>query len=113
VDVLAVRASALQTYGPALRELLAGHFAAQTMLRESATRAAALMAARLQTPAAEVAALYRGLRLPDRAQNAAMLAPGGAIDRTARELQQVMVQAGLLPSTSVQQVLADPRFLPV
>lgn len=113
VDVLAVRAGVLQTHGPALRLLLAAHFAAQKVLRESPLRAAALMAARLQTPAIEVAALYRGLRLPDSVQNAAMLAPGGSVDHSARELQQVMVQAGLLPAASVLQGLTDPRFLPV
>ena len=113
VDVLAVRSSVLQTYGPALRHLVAAHFAAQKVLRESPARAAALMAARLQTPAAGVAALYRGLHLPELAQNAAMLAPGGAIDQTARELQQTMVQAGLLASSPLPPTLAEPRFLPV
>jgi len=69
VDVLAVRAIALQTFGPALRHLLAGHFVAQKIFHESLSRAAPLMAARLQTPAAEVASLYRGLQLPELAQN--------------------------------------------
>jgi NitT/TauT family transport system substrate-binding protein len=113
VDVLAVRATALQSFGPALRHLLAGHFSAQKMLRESMSRAAPLMAARLQTPAAEVASLYRGLQLPELAQNRAMLARGGAIDRTARELQKVMLEAGLLPATALAEAVADARFLPV
>jgi NitT/TauT family transport system substrate-binding protein len=113
VDVLAVRANALQSFGPALRHLLAGHFAAQKMLRESMSRAAPLMAARLQTPAAEVASLYRGLQLPELAQNRVMLARGGAIDRTAQELQKVMLEAGLLPATALAEAVADARFLPV
>ena len=112
VDVLAVRASVLPTFGPALRHLLAGHFAAQKSFRESATRAAPLIAARLQTSPEEIAFVYRGLELPELAQNRAMLAPGGAIDRTARELQQVMLEAGLLPASSVAQAVADARFLP-
>ena len=113
VDVLAVRADALKTFAPALRHLLAGHFAAQKILRESIGRAAPLMAARLQTPASEVASLYRGLQLPELAQNRAMLARGGAIDRTAQELQKVMLEAGLLPASSLAEAVADSRFLPV
>jgi NitT/TauT family transport system substrate-binding protein len=112
VDVLAVRANALQSFGPALRHLLVGHFAAQKVLRESVSRAAPLMAARLQKPAAEVASLYRGLQLPELAQNRAMLTPGAAIDRTAQELQKVMLEAGLLPASSLAQAVADARFLP-
>jgi NitT/TauT family transport system substrate-binding protein len=112
VDVLAVRTSALQAFGPALRHLLAGHFAAQKNFRESAARATPLMAARLQTPAAEVASLYRGLQLPELAQNRSMLAPNGAIDRTTLELQTVMAEAGLLPASPVAQPVADARFLP-
>jgi NitT/TauT family transport system substrate-binding protein len=114
VDVLAVRVDALQTFGPALRHLLTGHFAAQKVLRDAIARAAPLMAARLQTPAAEVAALYRGLQLPELAQNRAMLAPGGTIDQTAKDLQTVMLEAGLLPATAVAQAeaVADSRFLP-
>lgn len=113
VDVLAVRADALQTFGPALRHLLAGHFAAQKVLRESLSRAAPLMAARLQTPVAEVGALYRGLQLPNLAQNRAMLERGGVIDRSAQELQKVMLEAGLLSASSLAQAVADSRFLPV
>jgi NitT/TauT family transport system substrate-binding protein len=113
VDVLAVRASALQTFGSALRHLLTGHFAAQKILRESISRAAPLMAERLQTPADEVASLYRGLQLPELAQNRAMLARGGAIDRTVQELQKVMLEAGLLPASSLAEAVADSRFLPV
>jgi NitT/TauT family transport system substrate-binding protein len=113
VDVLAVRASALQTFGPALRHLLAVHFAAQKILRDAPARAAPLMAARLQTPTAEIASLYRGLQLPELAQNRAMLARDGAIDRTALELQQVMREAGLLPANAVVQAVADAHFLPV
>ena len=113
VDVLAVRASALQTFGPALRHLLAGHFAAQKIMRDVPVRAAPLIAARLQTPAAEVASLYRGLHLPELTQNRAMLARDGAIDRTARELQNVMLEAGLLPASPVAQDVADSRFLPL
>jgi hypothetical protein len=53
------------------------------------------------------------LRLPELAQNRAMLARGGAIDRAAQELQKVMLEAGLLPATSFAEAVSDDRFLPV
>lgn len=113
VDVLAVRAAALQTHASELHYLLKGYFAAKVLQKEAPQRANELMSARLQTPAADITALFRGLRLPDLTENRAMLSPGGAVDTTARELQKVMVEAGLLPQTSVLQQLADPGFLPL
>jgi NitT/TauT family transport system substrate-binding protein len=112
VDVLAVRADVLESQGPALRQLVAAVFAAQKMMHDAPQRAATLMARRLQMPADEVMALYRGLQLPDLARNRAMLARGGAIDQTTQELQKLMLEAGLLPPASLVQALADPRFLP-
>jgi NitT/TauT family transport system substrate-binding protein len=112
VDVLAVRADVLESQGPALRHLVAAVFAAQKMMHDAPQRAATLMARRLQMPADEVMALYRGLQLPDLARNRAMLARGGAIDQTTQELQKLMLEAGLLPPASLVQALADPRFLP-
>jgi NitT/TauT family transport system substrate-binding protein len=113
VDVLAVRTDALRSHPAALRHLLQCHFAARTLMLESPQRCSALLAKRLQTPAEEVMALFRGLRLPDLAQNRSMLAPDGAVDQAARALQTLMVEAGLLPPATAQQALADLQYLPV
>jgi NitT/TauT family transport system substrate-binding protein len=113
VDVLAVRAAALHEYGPSLRYLLTSYFAAQKVMRDAPQRAGELMAPRLQTRPGEVMDLYRGLYLPDLADNRQMLARGGAVDATSRELQKVMVEAGLLPASSVLHEMSDPRFLPL
>jgi len=113
VDVLAVRAAVLQTHGQSLRYLLTGYFAAQNLMRKAPKRAGELMAARLQTKPDEVMNLFRGLHLPDLATNRLMLARGGVVDSTSRELQTVMVEDGLLPQSSVLHEMSDPRFLPV
>lgn len=89
LDVLAVRAQALQTHADAVRYLIAGHFAAQALQRSDPQKAATLMAARLQTTALEVPKLFRGLQLPDVIRN-----------------RQLMRDAAPL------QALADHRFLP-
>ena len=112
VDVLAVRAQALETHADAVRYLIEAHFAAQALLRSDPDRAAAWMAPRLQTPAQDVAELFRGLQLPDVAQNRQMMRPGGLLDRTGRELQRVMVQARLLRAPVDLRQLVDSRFLP-
>lgn len=112
VDVLAVRSDALAARAPALRHLLQCHFAAQAQIKDAPERSATLMARRLQTPPAEVMALYRGLNLPELALNRRMLAAGGAVDQTAHALQLLMVQSKLLPATAVQQNLAEAQFLP-
>jgi NitT/TauT family transport system substrate-binding protein len=113
VDVLAVRADALQSHAAALRHLLSSHFAARKLMHDAPQRCTELMAARLQTPAAEVQALFRGLQLPDLAQNRAMLTAGGTVDQTAGALQKIMQGAGLLPATPDLAALAEPRFLPL
>jgi hypothetical protein len=108
LDVLAVRADALELQAAALRHLLQCHFAAHTLLRESPQRCTALMALRLQTPAAEVMALLQGLQLPDLAQNRRMLAAGGSVEQAAQALQLQRAQAG-----GLAQALADPQYLPL
>lgn len=112
VDVLAVRAAALQSHGAALRHLLGAHFATLKILREAAPRTSAMMAWRLKTPASEVMQLYRGLDLPDLARNRNMLAAGGTVDQTAQSLQQVMLAAGLLQPQDALPSLTDASFLP-
>lgn len=112
VDVLAVRAEALETHADALRYLIAGHFAAQSLLRADPQKAAVWMAPRLQTAPADVPALFRGMQLPDVPQNRQMLRPGGRLDRSVQELQKVMVQAQLMYAPTDLKSLADSRFLP-
>lgn len=111
VDVLAVRADAVKTHGSAIRLLVAGHFAALQFWRKSPKEAALHMAARLGFEPDEVADLFRGLKLPDLAENAEMLRKGGRFDATTQELQRVMLEAGLLPQSAAVRDLSDASFL--
>ena len=113
VDVLAVRTAVLDSHAGALRHLLSCHFQAQQVLHSAPEQATALLAPRLQTPPAEVMALFRGLHLPELAENRRLLAPGGPIDQSAQALQGIMQSAGLLSRASTLLALADPRFLPL
>ena len=112
VDVLAVRADVIATHGPALKSLVAGHFQALKYLETHPDEASARMAARLQTPTPEVMNGFRGLQLPDVKLNREMLRAGGVFDTTTRDLQDVMVRAGLLRVAAPHLNLADTGYLP-
>ncbi len=111
VHVLAVRAQALETHAAALRYLIAGHFAAQALLRRDAPKAAAAMAARLQSAAVDVPPLFRGLQLPDALQNRQMMRPGALLDRTGQALQKAWVQTASPQTPADLRRWADSRFL--
>lgn len=112
VDVLAVRQDAIQTHGTALRNLVTAHFSARQQFLTRPQEAAALMADRLQSRANEVADLFRGLKLPDARENLEMLRPGGSFDRTALELQRVMVENNLMSRPKTLDSLSTKEFLP-
>ncbi|MDL5030999.1 ABC transporter substrate-binding protein [Pelomonas sp. APW6] len=112
VDVLAVRAEAIQGRPEALRALLRGHFAALHHLRQQPQDAARLMAPRLSLRPEEVAAAFQGLILPDAARNREMLAPEGSLARSARQLVRLLLDQGLMATPPSMNQWLDPRFLP-
>lgn len=113
LDVLAVRAGALSTYGAALRELVVAHFDALALLAREPDLASKLMAPRLQIEPADVLAAFRGLKLPDERTNVEMLSQKGSLFRTVDELQAVMLSDGLLSRRMQRSDLIDGSFLKV
>lgn len=111
LDVLAVRAGALTTYGVALRQLVTAHFEALKMLAREPDLASQLMAPRLQIVPADVVSAFRGLKLPDEQTNVEMLAPNGSLFRMVDELQTVMLRDGLLSRRLQRSDLIDGSFL--
>ena len=112
VDVLVARADVLQPQAAALRQLLAGHFAALQLLREQPDKAARLMAPRLELQADAVLATMRGMKLPDAAENRSLLGPGGGLAQSVQELQLQMMGQGLLRRSVTLAELVDTSFLP-
>ena len=111
VDVVAVRADTLDTHAIALQHMVAMQFQALDLFRQSPDPSAALMAPRLQIKPADVAGSFNGLRLPDRAQNQAMLRPGGTLARNLPRLQTILLSAGLLRTPVDTGTLMDDRFV--
>jgi NitT/TauT family transport system substrate-binding protein len=112
-DVLAVMPEAAARHPQALAALVAGHFQALRHLRHNPQDAAYRMAGRMGIPAGEVLNAYRGLQLPDLPANRRILAGGdGPLLEAARELEQVMREAGLLDKAADLEALARADFLP-
>lgn len=112
VDVLAVRADALQRHAAALRHLVLGHLRALAYWRQRPDEASQLLAPRLQLGPAEVIQAYRGLQLMDEHDNRAWMQPDGQLARTLQDLQRFMQQDALLPRITGVADVADPSFLP-
>lgn len=112
-DVLAVKPEAIARHPEALAALVAGHFRALRHLRHNPQDAAFRMAARMGIPAGDILAAYRGLELPDIHANRQLLADGAPpLLKAARELSQVMVEAGILAGAPDLASLAHDDFLP-
>ena len=112
VDVLAVRADVIDSCTPELRLLVGAHFEARSYMQSHGTEAAQYLSPRMQTPAEDVLAAFRGLSLPNAAENRRLLGAGGQLIATAQELQRVMFEAGLIRKIALPGDLVDTRFLP-
>ena len=108
VDLLAVRATALDRHPKAIQSLLAGWFGALDYLKRQPEDAARRMGVRQQTTGAQFLAAQKGLHIPSREENLRML--GGAtpeLATTGRQLMALMVDAKLLRSeVDIERVLA-------
>lgn len=110
VDVLVVRESLLATRETELRGVVAGWFRTLAHMDESPQAAAAFTATRLRISEAEVLASYRGLRLPDEAENRRMLT--GQLQETLQRLSAVLHTHRLLHAPVDVGDLLTPALLP-
>lgn len=112
VDVMVARADTLEPWADGLHAAVAAHFRAVALLKNEPERAAALMSKRLQLPPDEVMASLKGLVQPNASESLKLLDPDGPLLRNIQDLQQLMVNEGLLPRLSPPASLFDPRFHP-
>lgn len=98
IDVLVAHESVLAARPQAFRRLVEAWFRNIAFLHEDPDEASRIIARRLKITPPEVLASYRGLTLPDPADNRRLL--GGdppPLQATARRLAQVLLDAALLP----------------
>ena len=108
VDLLAVRASALDRHPRAIQTLLAGWFGALDYMQRQPEDAARRMGVRQQTTGAQFLAAQKGLHIPSRDENLRMLAGAKPeLATTGRRLMGLMVDAKLLRTgIDIERVLA-------
>jgi len=108
VDLVAVRASALDKQRKALQALLSGWFKAIDYLNREPADAARRMGIRQQTTGEQYLAALRGLHIPSRAENLRMIGgPTPELVPSGRRLMNLMLEAKLLPSElKIEEVLA-------
>ena len=112
VDVLVATEGALKRNPQALRQLIATQFAMRERMKADPAAVAPLLAAGLGVAPEELTAAYAGIEMPDLAANQQQLAGAPPpLQRSAQELQQVMLAASLLKSAAPLGDLFDPSFL--
>ncbi|WP_347986624.1 ABC transporter substrate-binding protein [Methylomonas sp. AM2-LC] len=113
MDVLVVRADAIQGNETVLKQLVSSYFEACDYLAHSPQDASVRMGPRLGTAAEQVFAQFKGLQLPSLTENRKWLSvPDMQLINTARELAQLMKEHQLLVGNVNLDALVDARFLP-
>jgi len=111
VDVLAVRPETVARNPKAIQHLIDAHFTAVQYLVEYPQDASFRMAPRLGIAPVDVLAAYRGITLPNRADNRVLLGEPDGLRQSAEELMRVMLEHRLLPAPVELNNLFDTRFL--
>lgn len=111
VDVLAVRHAVLEQQHDRLVSVAQAHFRAITLIQQEPLVAGSLMAGRLQLPAEQVPALFRGLDLPNRDRNRELFQLDSLFERQMRELQTRMIEQGLLNKPIPWNELVWPKVV--
>ena len=112
VDLLALRANALETHPKAIQALLAGWFGAIDYMKKEPKDAAQRMGIRQQTSGEQFLEALHGLRIPSRDENLRMLGgPAPELVVSGRRLMALMVDAKLLRAELEIEGLLAPRPL--
>jgi NitT/TauT family transport system substrate-binding protein len=112
-DVLAVRSDRLEKHGPALRNLIAGHFRGLNALKRNPQDTAFRLARRLGLLGQEVMRAYRGLSLPGPDANHGYLGrEGSRLFAAAQATQALMLEWDILDKTAPLDELLDANYLP-
>ena len=108
VDLLAVRASALEKYPKAIQALLTGWFGALDYIKSEPRDAARRMGIRQQTTGEQFLKAQEGIHVPSRDENLRMLGgPTPELAVTGRRLMALMLDAKLLRTgLDIESVLA-------
>jgi NitT/TauT family transport system substrate-binding protein len=112
VDLVAVRNTVLEQHPSEVQALLSGWFAALAYMKREPADAAQRMGVRQQTSGAQFLEAQKGLRIPSREENVAMIGgPRPELAVTGRRLMALMVEAKLLRANLDIESLLAPKPL--
>ena len=113
VDLLAVKTSLLDPARETLLKLVEMHFKALSYLTTNSGDAAYRLAPRFKLPPEEALSVYRGLVLPDAANNHRLLGTvHPALSRSVDADSEVLQKIGILRQPPRKEHLLTPDFLP-
>ncbi|BCX88907.1 NitT/TauT family transport system substrate-binding protein [Methylomarinovum tepidoasis] len=113
VDVLVVRRDLVAGRTAALRRLLTGYFEALAYLHDHPEAAARRIAPRMSVTPAQALRAYRGLHLPDLAENRVWLeGPTPKLVEAATKIKAIMLAHGLLRREVRIEPLPEAAYLP-
>jgi NitT/TauT family transport system substrate-binding protein len=114
VDVLAIRGDSLDhSHTNSIRHLLSAYFKALDHLNRNPHDAAYRMASHLNLPSDRVLPAFKGLLLPDAANNYHMMTGSRPeLMDTAHKVSAIMLESGLLQRDDTFKELIRPEFLP-
>ena len=113
LDVLVVRADALESHRSALKTLISGYFAALGYLTQYPQDAAARIAPRMAVDDQQVLSQFKGLKLPSLEDNRKWLSGSAPLlFKSAADLSSLMREHQLLQTEIKPGLLAEPKFLP-
>lgn len=112
-DVLVVRQEVIQKNPDAIRHLLTAHLKGLSFLHSHPQDAAYRMSKHLNLPANEVLASFKGLTLPDLANNRRLLeGENSVLLSKADNLMDILLKANLLKQPDNKLDLVNATFLP-
>ncbi|CAN8139612.1 NitT/TauT family transport system substrate-binding protein [uncultured Thiomicrorhabdus sp.] len=109
-DVLAVRTDRLPAIQSQLKQLIAGHFSALQYINVNYGDAIHRIASHQNIGYTEVIHSIKGIRLPNRQENCRLLQLGSRLHIAANEVQQIMLEKGLLKQSLEMNHLTSNRF---
>ena len=114
VDVLAIRSTVLDhAHETAVRHLVSAHLKGLKYLNTSVDDAAYQLAPRFKLPPEKVMSTFKGLVLPDTANNIRLLAATRpALQASAKVIADTLLKAGILHRPADLDGLLRPEFLP-
>lgn len=111
IDVLVAKGSAITEHRDVLQQVVNLHYRTLDWMQQQPQESAQRLAPRLGVDAAQVAALFEGLWIPNRGEVRALLESRGRFSSQVDGLQNRLIEAGLLRERQAISPMLQTQFL--